>query len=266
MVLFPMLNGMKGVFFLSEVINKSVKLLHSLKPDEFDNEWSATEISKKVGMPVQTVHRLLSSLEKNGIVFKNKENRKFRLGFGLMQLGLTIWEGLSILTIARPFMEQLAENTKESIYLTVREGNDGIFVECINSPQMLRIAEPIGLRLPLCKGASKKVILANLKPSVQRKVLEGLIEADVIKSQEEIERLLDELKLIRERGYAISTSETTNDTSGVAAPIFSWNGQVEGAISVAGPEIRFTSNYLNKIIENVTKSSGEISKEMGWIG
>lgn len=249
---------------MSEVINKSVKLIHALKPDEFDNEWSATEISKRVGMPVQTVHRLLSSLEENGFVFKNKENRKFRLGLSLMQLGLTIWEGLSILNIARPCMEKLAEQTKESIYLTVREGNDGIFVECINSPQMLRIAEPIGMRLPLCHGASKKVILAFLKPAVQRRVLEELIDSMYIKSREELDALIDELFMIKQQGYAISTSETTMGTTGVAAPIFSWNGQVEGAISVAGPEIRFSSNYLNKIIDLVKISSKEISKEMGW--
>lgn len=250
---------------MSEVINKSVKLIHALKPDEFETEWSATEISKRVGMPVQTVHRLLSSLEENGFVFKNKENRKFRLGLSLMQLGLTIWEGLSILNIARPCMEKLAEQTKESIYLTVREGNDGIFVECINSPQMLRIAEPIGMRLPLCHGASKKVILAFLKPAVQRRVLEELIDAKYIKSREELDALIDELFMIKQQGYAISTSETTMGTSGVAAPIFSWNGQVEGAVSVAGPEIRFSSNYLNKIIDLVKISSKEISKEMGWV-
>ncbi|WP_147532962.1 IclR family transcriptional regulator [Bacillus marasmi] len=250
---------------MSEVINKSVKLIHALKPDEFENEWSATEISKKVGMPVQTVHRLLSSLEKNGLVFKNNENRKFRLGLGLMQLGLTIWEGLSILNIARPFMEKLAETTKESIYLTVREGNDGIFVECINSPQMLRIAEPIGMRLPLCHGASKKVILAYLKPAAQRKVLEDLIDSKAIKSRGELNALMEELNMIKQQGFAISTSETTRGTSGVAAPVFSWSGQVEGAISVAGPEIRFSSNYLNKISELVKKTSIEISKEMGWV-
>lgn len=250
---------------MSEVINKSVKLIHALRPDEFENEWSATEISKKVGMPVQTVHRLLSSLEKNGLVFKNKDNRKFRLGLGLMQLGLTIWEGLSILNVARPFMEKLAENTKESIYLTVREGMDGIFIECINSPQMLRIAEPIGMRLPLCHGASKKVILAFLKPDAQKRVLEELIDCKYIKSQAELDLLIDELFVIKQQGYAISTSETTNGTSGVAAPIFSWNGQVEGAISVAGPEIRFSSNYLHKIIEHVKKTSVEISKDMGWV-
>ncbi|KAB8136741.1 IclR family transcriptional regulator [Gracilibacillus oryzae] len=250
---------------MSEVINKSVKLIQALKPDEFEYEWSATEISKKVDMPVQTVHRLLSSLEKNGFVYKNKENRKFRLGLGLMQLGLSIWEGLSILNISRPLMEKLADKTQESVYLTVREGNDGIFVECINSPQMLRIAEPLGMRLPLCHGASKKVILAYMKPSAQERVIKGLIRTGILKTERELDLLLDELTLIKQQGYSISTSETTHGTSGVAAPIFAWNGQVEGAVSVAGPEIRFRANYLNRIINAVKETAFDISDKMGWV-
>nr|WP_275580695.1 IclR family transcriptional regulator C-terminal domain-containing protein [Aquibacillus albus] len=130
---------------------------------------------------------------------------------------------------------------------------------------MLRIAEPLGMRLPLCHGASKKVILAYLKPTAQKRVIEGLIDSKHIKSQRELDDLLDELNLIIQHGYAISTSETTEGTTGVAAPIFAWNGQVEGAISVAGPEIRFNSNYLNRIIDLVTNTSKTISKEMGWM-
>ncbi len=241
---------------MSDVISKSIRLLHALKPSEQEQEWGATELSKRLDMPVQTVHRLLSTLAKHGIVYKNKETRKFRLGLTLMHLGFMVWENLSVRNIARPIMEQLTVRTRESCYLTVREGNEGIFVDSVDSPQLLRIAEPVGMRLPLYKGASKKVILAHLPTKKQLSILNEL--------NSPIEPLQPELEKIKKNGYAISFGETTEGTASVAAPIFNWDNQPIGSISIAGPEIRFKNEIMDYFIFEVKNAALEISEELGW--
>lgn len=249
---------------MSEVIDKSIRLLYALIPNEHEAEWSATKLSKQLDMPVQTVHRLLSSLAEHGLVFKNKETRKFRLGLTLMQLGLMIWENLSVRNFAKPVMEHLAKQTKESIYLTVREGNYGVFIDCVDSPQMLKIAEPIGMKLPLSKGASKKVILAFLPKKLQLQILKELTMEFILNDKDK-DKLLGELTAIRKKGYAVSIGETTEGTVGIATPIFSWDNQIIGSISIAGPETRFKAAQTKEMIEAAKKSSVDISEQLGWI-
>lgn len=251
---------------MSDVISKSIAILHALIPNENEQEWGATELSKKVDMPVQTVHRLLSSLAKHGFVYKNKETRKFRLGLTLMHLGFMVWENLSIRSIARPFMEQLTQRTKESCYLTVREGSEGIFIDSVDSPQFLRITEPVGMmRLPLNIGASKKVILAHLPAKTQLHLLKELYSNPHSPSIPTLEEIQEELKKISKNGYAFSYGETTEGTASVAAPIFTWDNQPIASISLAGPDFRFKQDRVEELIREVKNAAQEISLELGWM-
>jgi IclR family transcriptional regulator, KDG regulon repressor len=61
---------------ISEVIRKSITMLTTIIPNEEKEEWSATEVSRQLDIPIQTVHRLLSSLSEYGFVFKNKRNQE----------------------------------------------------------------------------------------------------------------------------------------------------------------------------------------------
>jgi DNA-binding IclR family transcriptional regulator len=65
---------------MSGVIKKSITLLTAIIPDEEKKEWSATEVSRKLDIPIQTVHKLLSSLAEYGFVYKNNETEKFIIG------------------------------------------------------------------------------------------------------------------------------------------------------------------------------------------
>ncbi|BBU38955.1 IclR family transcriptional regulator [Aeribacillus pallidus] len=247
---------------MSEVIRKTVLLLQTIQPNENKEEWSTTEISKKLGIPVQTVHRLLTCLEEYGFVYKNKQTRKFRLGLTLLQLGLSIRDNLSVRNAAVPIMEKLAQKTKESVYLTVPEGCEGVFIDCVDSPHWLRIVEPIGMRLPLCVGASKKVILAYLEEKTRSQVIKDLVKNGRIKDVDHLHR---HLMLIRKHGYCISFGETTEGTASVAAPIFSWENKVIASLSVAGPETRFTKDELAGLISTTIRAANEISEELGWV-
>lgn len=248
--------------YMSEVVRKTILLLKTIQPRQNQEEWSATEISRKLNIPVQTVHRLLTSLEEHGFVYKNKQTRKFRLGLSLLQLGLSIRDNLSVRNAAIPVMERLAQKTKESVYLTVPEGSEGVFIDCVDSPHWLRIMEPIGMRLPLSVGASKKVILAYLEEKIRSQVIKELEKNGSIK---DVGHLQQHLMLIRKHGYCISFGETTEGTASVAAPIFSWENKVIASLSVAGPEIRFTKDELPNIIPATVRAANEISEELGWV-
>ncbi|MBC9786001.1 hypothetical protein H1S01_16065 [Heliobacterium chlorum] len=135
-------------------------------------------------------------------------------------------------------------------------------MEAVNSPHALRVMEPIGMRLPLYRGASKKVILAHLPLRTQQEVFRQIPE---VFRCDEVERITEELVSVRDQGYAVSYGETTEGTVGLAVAIFSWENKVVGSLSLAGPELRFQKSRMPEMIYQVRLTAMKISEELGWI-
>lgn len=251
--------------FMSGVISKAITILESLLPQGIEKELSVTEISIELDMPVQSAHRILSSLCQHGFVSQNTKTKKYKLGLSLMKYGFLMRHSLAYRSIARPYMEELSQKTRESVYLSARENDEGVFIDAIDSPQILKISEPIGLRLPLYVGASNRIILAYLPEKLQETLLKNVNWSNIPSLKPlSYEWIKNDLKQIRSQGYVITSGEATEGTFGLAAPIFSYDNSVIGGISVAGPDIRFKSDNIEKYIFYVKKYAELISKELGY--
>lgn len=252
---------------MSGVITKAIQIMDLLLPQGTEREMSVTEIGKALDMPVQSVHRLLSSLGEHGFVTQNAKTKRYKLGLTIMKYGFLMWDSLMLRTVARPIMEELSRKTRETVYLSVRENAEGVYVDSIDSPQILKISEPIGLRLPLFVGASNRVILAFLNPTLQKTLLDSF-RWDEVPSLKPLARdyIEQELADIRGRGYAITTGEATEGTTGIGAPIFSYENTVIGSLNIAGPSFRFRDDVLEKHVNLVKKHADAISEELGFRG
>jgi IclR family KDG regulon transcriptional repressor len=250
---------------MSGVISKAIHILDSLVPQGMDKELSVTEISIELDMPVQSTHRILSSLCAHGFVSQNSKTKKYKLGLSIMKYGFLMRDSLSYRSIARPYMLELSQKTRESVYLSARENDEGVFIDAIDSPQILKISEPIGLRLPLYVGASNRIILAFLPEKVQEDLLQKVNWNDVPSLNPlTYEWIKNDLIQIRSQGHAITSGEATEGTVGIAAPIFSYENIVIGGISIAGPDFRFKSDTIDKYCFYAKKYAEIISKEMGY--
>jgi len=247
---------------MSEVIRKSFKLLEAIKPTPEKVEWSATEISKKLEIPVQTVHRLLSSLEESGIVFKNKETKKFRVGLNLLQMGLSVRNNLLVRNSSIPTMKALAKDIQQSVYLTVPEGYEGVYIDCISYLPWLKEAEPIGMRVPLNQGSAQKVILAFSSPKSQRYLIQSLKEQGLI---HDLKKLQDELKIVKNQYFAFSSGEITKGTVSISCPVFSWEDEVVASITVNGTIESMREDNFKQIVNRTKQAAITISEELGWI-
>lgn len=247
------------------VITKAIHILDMLVPQGNEKEVSVTEISRELEMPVQSVHRILSSLSEHGFVTQNNKTRKYKLGLTVMKYGFLMWDSSMLRSVAKPFMEELSQKTKETVYLATRENRDGVYIDSIDSPQILKISEPIGLRLPLFIGASNRVILAYLPQKTREAILRD-VDWSSIPSLKPLTREFIECELenIREQGYAMTSGEATEGTTGIGAPIFSYDNTVIGSLNCAGPSIRFTSENIEKYSFYAKKYANLISKELGY--
>jgi len=241
-------------------IDRAMLIIDILNSDESKTNWQITELSEKTSLSLGTLHRLLNALIQHGLVVQIPETKHYKLGYKWMELGLRQLDKMDFRLVARPVMERLAHLLEESIYLNIESGIDGIVIDKIDSPLKIRIAENLGIRIPLHIGAPNKTILAYMKEYEIQQVLDQLNL-----SPDSISFLKQQLVQIRQNGYAISQSEKTEDTAAIAAPITGYNNKVLAALSVNVPGFRFTQERVPFLIDEVMKAAEEISKKIGKI-
>ncbi|MEW6398320.1 MAG: IclR family transcriptional regulator [Bacillota bacterium] len=244
-----------------QVLDKALKLLEELAPRPGQEAWGVVELAQRTRVPVATAHRLLQVLKKHRFVAQMPDKR-YRLGLRLMELGMTVWSSLDVRAVARPHMERLARELEESIYLTVRDGCEGVHVEKAESPLNLRITEPIGLRLPLYRGSSRLVILAFLDPSTVEEIMSrALQEGDL--TVEGAESVRSRLQEIRAAGFAVTSGEVTRGTAGVALPIMGPGGEPVASLSAAGPDWRYPADRLPEIVRQLREAVRDVEETFG---
>ena len=237
-----------------QVIERAADILAQFTIDE--QVLGITEISKRTLLNKGTVYRILLTLERLGYVRRDSAANKFRLGLELFRLGSLVQAGMDFRREALPIMRVLYDECGETVNLNVAHEKQRVCIECIESAKAVRIFARVGMTAPLTRGASGKVLLAFM-PEAHIKA----IVRDVRESESEV--LFRDLKLIRERGYAVSRNERVSGALSISAPILAHNGSVVAGLTISGPIERFSEKTIEKNISLVARAASEISNKMG---
>jgi DNA-binding IclR family transcriptional regulator len=229
-------------------------------------EWGLLELSEAASMPVSTLHRIITVLKRHGLVAQDPQSKKYGLGYGSIDLGRRASSGLPIRQIATPTMRRLAEQTGETIVLTVLNDmrDRAVCIERIESRHDLRLHLEVGERSYLHAGASSKVLLAYLPDEhvseLARRVGLPILAHNTIR---DLGALQEELQRIREDGYAFSREETNPGAWGVAVPILDNEKKAIAALGIASPTSRHTDDVQSRFIALTIEAGRDISQALG---
>lgn len=241
-----------------KTVDRLVEVLDSFSPEH--TAWSLAELSTHLGLPRSTLHRFLVSLESHGILHRDFDDRRWRLGYRLFIWGSIAVESTGLRHIARPIMRDLVAATGETALLTTYHNQEIICIEKVETGHPVRMTLDVGNRRSPHAGASCKVLMAYLPEEeieaiIRDKGLPKLCTNTITDPQE----LITELARVQERGYAESHEETDLGAWGVATPIYGRTGEVVAAIGVAGPTSRFTDELRQRAVVLCRQASGRIS-------
>ncbi|ARK25524.1 IclR family transcriptional regulator [Sporosarcina sp. P37] len=224
------------------------------------------EIIDLSGIPKSSVYRMLTSLEEMNFLEKGADSY-YRLGLLFLKYGSLVSKRLDIRKIAYPIMEELHQELKEAINLIVRQGDQAIYVEKIDTFQKVRLYTAVGRSSPLYAGACSRIILSHLSDAYIADYLDSTeLKQFANGTFTDREALLASIQETRRNGYTISNSELENFTTSVAAPIFDFNGEVIAGLSIAGIEANYQEENLQTFISKVKEAASEISRQLGYIG
>ncbi len=190
---------------------------------------SLTEAAAKVGLVPSTALRQLRSLEAAGLLVRDGDDQIYRPGPTLIELSTTIFIGSSLVTVAQPFLDELAHRTGESAYLALAETpQSAVYIAKASGTHALRHSGWLGRGF-----ASKSTAVGS--------ALRGKTDAD---------------------GVVSRVGVLEPGITAVSAPIRSSRGIV-AAINVVGPSFRLSGIDLAQVRRAVAAAAIGLSGALG---
>jgi IclR family acetate operon transcriptional repressor len=198
------------------------------------------ELSRRVGLPKSTTQRALLTLEEAGWIKPGDGGSEFtRWTMTTKALELSRrGEDVTLRDLALPVMEELREQTQETIHLMVARETNIVLIERLQTPKPVRIVLALGTSMPIYASATGKAVLAASPPHTVERVIDSRLSRFTRTTVADPAALRAELACIRRLGYATNNGEWRDDVSAVAAAVVDAGGTPVASLSVSMPSSR----------------------------
>lgn len=242
-------------------IQKGIIIIELLAKEQ--REMSLTEISRVLDWPKSTVHGIISTLRDFDYIEQSDKTGWYDLGIRFFEVGNIVARKWDIGEVARPILKRLNEQTGETVQLAVEQQGEVLYLEKLESTNVIRLVSQVGSRLPMhCSGLGK-VLMAYMDESRVRQIIRdhGLAKFTdyTISTQQALFR---ELELVRERGYAMDNNEIMIGLRCIAFPIFDGNGDATYSISISGLIHHLDGTHLERCTQLLKKAANDISTQL----
>jgi IclR family KDG regulon transcriptional repressor len=224
---------------------------------------SLTQISERVGIHKSTVHRLLASLESKHFVYRANSTGLYHLGFRFIEMASLVLQDVDIQHWVQPYLQRLCAECGETVDLAVLDNTHVIYLEVVESSQRIKLAATVGQRLPAFCTASGKAILAYLPADQVTRIFGEGMTRYTENTVASLADLYQDLRVTRERGFAISEQEYEKDIHAVAAPILDASGYPVAAIAIAGPSFRLSHERMLTLGQSVRATANTMAQDVG---
>ncbi|SMG52968.1 IclR family transcriptional regulator [Paraburkholderia susongensis] len=241
---------------------KGLALLELLSSD--DAPLGITTLARHMDMPKSGVHRLLQVMRGLDWV-RQTPTGEYECTLKIWELGQRVANRIDLRGAATAAMRELAEQTRETVLLSILDGVEVLYIDVIDSPQPVRAHTRPGDRAPAFYMATGKAMLAYAPIDIIDRIVGSLekLTPQTLTMREAVEH---EFERVRRKGYAINRGEWSGGAHGVAAPIFNSRGEAVAAISVGAPGERMPEAMMRNLAPIVMQAAKRVSRELGHTG
>jgi len=224
---------------------------------------SQAELGQRLGLPRTTLYRLLGTLVARGLLRRDPLRRVYCLGSRCFEYARAAYAMPDLVAAASAELRGLRDMTGETTYLAALDGLEVISLDRCDGAHAQRSHSAVGQRKPLHCTSQGKAILAFL-PAERRDALVRDITLSAVtpRSITDRRRLVAELKLTAQRGWSIDDEEMVVGVRCCGAPIADAQGEVRGAVSVAGPAFRLTMERLELLGPELADAARRIGAQL----
>ena len=214
-------------------------------------------------LPKSTVQRSLATLADLGWIRPaGRESSQWTLGERVRVLSEMVDDVGHLRDAALPALGDLNTETMETVHLALAEARTMRLIERMDSKHPLRFVQTIGTRSPFHAASTGKAVLAHLPEQEIADYLGGGLQAITSHTLVDPQIILAELKVIRERGYAVADEELLDGVVSIAASIRPDGGRPIAAVSISGPSSRITPDLHVIYGKKVALAAADISARL----
>lgn len=193
-----------------------------------------SEISRRLELPKSSVYRILTTLEEEACVHRNRETERFSLGVKLMALSRAALEGAELREQAMPLLMRLQQKTGLTVHMAILEHRQAVLIAKLEPLAAPGVGTWVGRAMDLNSTAAGKALIAHLPQSeIARHFRSRAFVRHNQRTIVDLARLERELAGVRECGYALDNEEDELGVRCVGAPVIHGD-RVIAAVSVAG--------------------------------
>jgi IclR family transcriptional regulator, KDG regulon repressor len=251
------------------------------------------EISRELKIARSTCSYILSRLEREGYLVRDKASGKYRIGLKTLILGRGALREVGFRVVSEPTLYRLATETGLAANLAVLEGDRVLVLDRIEGFAFVKAAieeshqiqgsegpsphqevkarqEPtkeyreLSFELPVGTTALGRVLLAYLSSDRIDEFLRHDSWARKYSKSPGAQDLVAELAMVREQGYCMMHFEPHNESCSLAAPIFDASDTVKAAVSVSCKRHLSIWNDEHALSEMVKEAAWEISSKLHY--
>jgi DNA-binding IclR family transcriptional regulator len=226
---------------------------------EADEPVALSDLASASGIPKSTASRLVSALERRGLVEQDGERGRLRPGPAILRVAERSMLERNIIELARPSLDALAEASGETINLAVPARYGVEHVAQVDSRHFLGTGQWLGRTADYHCTANGKVFLAFGRAPLGSQALAKHAPATITDPKV----LEAELETIRRNDWATAIDELEPGLAAMAAPVRGARGDVVAALSITGPTLRLNRKRISELAPMLHEEARRLSHRLG---
>ena len=244
----------------TQAIDRAAELLTLILDSE--EPVGVSELAQAAELPKSTASRLVSSLERHGLVSRNAARGKVQAGPAILRFAHRGVVDRNIVDLAHESLEALAEASGETANLAVA-GSSGVeHLAQVESRHFLGTGQWVGRYVGYHHTAVGKVLIAfgagELPPGpLLRTTPRTIVDRGAFSR---------ELERVRRDGFATAVDELEVGLAAMAAPVSGPTGDVVAALSISGPTLRLPPTRVTELRPLLTREARTLGVRLGHRG
>jgi IclR family acetate operon transcriptional repressor len=226
---------------------------------EAEEPVALTDLASASGIPKSTASRLVSALERRGLVEQDGERGRLRPGPAILRVAERSMLERNIVELAHPSLDALAEASGETINLAVPARHGVEHLAQVDSRHFLGTGQWLGRTVDYHCTAVGKVFMAFGRATVSSQPLTQHAPATITDPR----RLRVELEAVRRNDWATAIDELEPGLAAIAAPVRGARGDVVAALSITGPTLRLTPLRILELEPTLIDEARMLSRRLG---
>ncbi|GEO27837.1 IclR family transcriptional regulator [Alicyclobacillus acidoterrestris] len=239
-------------------VHNAIRILQAFSED--NPVMGISELSERLGLAKSTIHRLLYTLNQAGLV--DKDSHKYRLGIGMFVIGSVVYRSAEIRVKAFPLLVDLMMCVRRIVRLAIYNSGSAVYLCKLPEDKETRMFSNIGKRVPCHSTSVGKLLLAFQEKDEIQRVLNRPMKAFTDMTITDPGELLEQLKHIREVGYAVTTEESTKGVCSLAIPVYDECHRVIAALSVTASRSQFLPTQVQEYLRSMRMYSRLITEQL----